>query len=78
MAVISFLCGFGLLEQYWPMIGDPDSGKYIDFLGPLPDEYTEETVKKQVSLGQLSPETRIKARVAIEKEKTGAEVKVSA
>ena len=77
MAVISFLCGFGLLEEYWPMIGDPESGKYIDFLGPLPDECTRDTVEKQVSLGQLLPEIRMAARAAVEREKTGADVKVS-
>ena len=77
MAVISFLCSFGLLDQYWPMIGDPDSGKYIDFLGPLPDECTRDTVEKQVSLGQLLPETRMAARVAVEKEKIGADLKDS-
>ena len=75
MAVISFLYGFGLLDKYWPMIGDPESGEYIDFLGPLPDECTRDTVEKQVSLGQLLPKTRMDARVAVEKEKTGANIK---
>ena len=77
MTVISFLCGFGLLDKYWPMIGDPESGEYIDLLGPLPDECTRDTVEKHVSLGQLLPKDPMAARVAVEKEKTGADVKVN-
>ena len=78
MAVIKFLCSFGLLEQYWPMIGDRDSEQYLKFLGPLPDECANETVKKQVSLGQLLPKQRMAARMAVEQQKAGAEVKVAA
>ena len=77
MAVIRFLRSFGLFEKYGHRVADPTHEDYIKWLGPLPDEMSMETVKKQVSLGQLNPKERMAARVAVEKAKTGAEVKLA-
>jgi hypothetical protein len=77
MAVIRFLHSFGLFEKYGQIVADPDDPEYIPWLGPLPDEMSMDTIKKQVSLGQLKPEERMAARVAVEKAKTDAEVKVA-
>lgn len=76
MAVIRFLISFGLFEKYGHRVADPKNDHYIPWLGPLPDELSVVTVEKQVSLGQLKPDERMAARVAVEKAKTGAEVKV--
>ncbi|KAL8819318.1 MAG: hypothetical protein Q9191_007760 [Dirinaria sp. TL-2023a] len=76
MAVIRFLKSFGLFEEFGHRVADPNNEDYIQWLGPLPDEYSPETVEKQVSLGQLQPDERMAARVAVEKAKTGAEVRI--
>jgi len=67
MAIIRFLHSFGLFEKYGQMVADPDDPEYIPWLGPLPDEMSMDTIKKQVSLGQLKPDERMAARVAVEK-----------
>ena len=78
MAVIRFLESFGLFDQYENRVANPKHDDYIKWLGPLPDELSMETVEKQVKLGQLLPEDRMKARVAVEQAKVGAEVPVAA
>lgn len=77
MAVIRFLKSFGLFDEYEDKIAKPDNADYISWLGPLPDEMSMDTIEKQVRLGQFQPGERMAARVAVEKAKTGAEVKVA-
>ena len=67
--VINFLRNFGLYEF-------EEKLKTFEWLGPPPDEISEQTSWRQVLLGRIHPDKRLAARVAIEKAKEGTQLVV--